>query len=389
MVGREPMGDVVPVGNVPPPETAAAAPSAPTPAAKRSEKMSGLRAGLKTIFETGAAADASNGGAKPDAPIATESKSAPAAAADGSTSDSAGDPSSSPGASEAGAGGDTTKKPPPAADPAPDQKTAAGLAAIEKRQKKFQDDVAKAKADLELDRAQLARQKAEVDAKASSLDELKALARKPGGRMAVLEKLGLAGEDDLEVIAREAYANSKAGKADPKNKQYAEQVAKDRGYSSDLEELKGTVRELTEKLETREKQAEAKAFVTEYLDGVVKAIPTTPTLIGKLHATNPGKARAALYEIGARLEKENEATPTHAEVIAEFEKVRRAELAEMGVDVDAQLKPAAAAPPAPKTQPTLDVTSSTGTRPINGNPSRTDKLKSVNTGLKKLFAESE
>lgn len=62
-------------------------------------------------------------------------------------------------------------------------------------------------------------------------------------------------------------------------------------------------------------------------------------------------------------------TPTHAEVIAEYEKRRREELEEQGVDVDAMLKraaPAPAAPPAKKPAATLDPTNTGGAaRPVD------------------------
>jgi hypothetical protein len=71
-------------------------------------------------------------------------------------------------------------------------------------------------------------------------------------------------------------------------------------------------------------------------------------------------------------------------VIAEYERQRRAELEEQGVDVEALLKPAAAAKPTAAPSKTLDVTATNGTRPINGNPTRAERLAAVTAGLRKL-----
>lgn len=255
-------------------------------------------------------------------------------------------------------------------DAKPDAETEKRLATISKAEKRMRDEQATARAQLELDRAALARQKAEIDARGTSLEDLRTLAKKPGGRLAVLEKLGLSGEDDLEVFAREAYANSKSGKLDPKNKAYAEQTAEKREYQTKLDQLEQRHAELEKKLEARDAAAKTEALVSRYLDEAVKAVPKTPTLIGNLLAKNPAKARAALLGVAQHMERESGETPTHAEAIAEFEKRYAAELDDLGIPLDVALKrtaavPAATTPPAKKPGATLDPTATGGAKPVD------------------------
>jgi len=282
-------------------------------------------------------------------------------------------------------------------DEAPDDKTAKGLAAIDRRAKQFRDEQAAERAKLELERAELARLRADVEGRGSSLDEIKKLAKLDP--IAALAKLGIDSEDEWENVGRGAYPRTKAGKADPRAAPAVAQTQAQREIAAQIAELRQQQSEIAEFLRTQTAQTQKKAFVDQYLDAAVKAIPTTPTLIGKLHSKSPERARQALLDLGASMEAaamkadgatkyDPSYTPSHADVIAEYERVRRTELEEQGVDVDALLappKPAAA--PTTKPKATLDPTSTTGTRPVNDRPTREQKLAAVTLGLKKLEAE--
>lgn len=357
----------VPVGALPSP-TAANAPAAPV-VSGRAAKLAAVNAGLAKLASEQAA---------PVAP--TEPAAAPVAPAV--------EPAKAPEAEPAKVEPDAPKAEPVTEDK-PDPQTTKALAAIDKQAKKFRDEQAAAKAEIALERAELARLKAEVTGKSSSFEELQALARR--NPIAALEKLGIESEDDWEAVGRGVFPRTKTGKTDPRTKAAADQTVRERELSAKLDAQDKAITELREQFSTRDRQAQTQAFITRYLDDAVKSIPTEPTLIGKLHAKAPDKARQALLEIGARLEKANDGeAPPHAEVIAEYERARRAELEDQGVDVDALLKPAAKAAPVAMgtTAPTktLDVTSSGGTRPINGIQSRAEKLAAVTAGLKKLDA---
>jgi hypothetical protein len=383
----------VPVGAAPvapaaPPASAAGAPAgSPTAVVRRptavvrADKLAAVNAGL----------------AKLDGSAATEVATA-ATAADKPAGDSAHDPklSQTPAAKDAAAPKDPAK---PAADEPVDDKTAKGLAAIDRRAKAFRDEQAAEKAKLDLERVELARIKADVEGRGAGLDELRKLAKRDP--IAALAKLGLESEDEWETVGRGAYPRTKAGKSDPRAAPAVAQTERERQLADELASLKKGHEELTASLRTRDAQAQQQAYVRDYLDSAVKAIPTTPTLIGKLHAKSPEKARQTLLELGTTMEREAMRadgttrydpahTPSHAELITRYEKDRRAELEEQGVDVDALLVPAAAKPaPAPAAKPkvTLDPTSTTGTRPVNDKPTRAEKLAAVNLGLKKFEAE--
>lgn len=265
--------------------------------------------------------------------------------------------------------------PEPKADE-PDPATVKGLAAIDKQAARFRAEQARAKADFDLERAELARQRAEVTAKSSSFEELQKLFR--ADPAAALAKLGLDKEADYEFVARAAFPHTKDGKKDPRSAPIAAQTAKERALESELAELREQTRALHDEFKNRDARADSEAFVNRYLDEAVKAIPAAPSLIGTLHKRSPEKARHALLELGARIEKRDGETPSHAEVVAEYERTRRAELEDQGVDVDVLLKPAGPTAPVKAQSRTLDITAPGSTPAINGQPTRSDRVAAFN-----------
>ena len=108
------------------------------------------------------------------------------------------------------------------------------------------------------------------------------------------DMIGIESEDDWENVGRGAYPRTKAGKADPRAQPVIAQSARERELADKLAEVDAKLAKLDENLTARDRQAQTQQFVSNYLDSAVKAIPTTPTLIGKLHAKSPDKARQAL-----------------------------------------------------------------------------------------------
>lgn len=359
----------VPVGAVSAPApavTATVVPTQPAPSA-RAAKLAAANAGLAKIQ---AAAKKS----AVDEPAQVAPDAAPAPAGD--------EPKP-----KAPAVADKTPveaKPEPKAEE-PDPVAARGIAAIDKQAAKFRAEQAKARADHEADRAALALDRADFARKSTAFEELQALARK--NPVALLERLGLKSEDDFEVAGRAILPYTKTGKNAPGAKEQAEKALRERGVDSTTAELREKIEQLENEFKTRDQTAQAQAFVDRYLDAAVKAIPATPTLIGKLHTKSPDKARQALLHLGARMEKDNDGeAPAHAEVIAEYERIRRAELEEQGVDVDALLKPPAPVTPAKTPSRTLDITASGSTPAINGRPTRADRLAAFNAEQRRRTA---
>lgn len=383
----------VPVGAVPAPATPAApaAARAPDPSVARAAKLASVSAGLAKLEPVAPAPAAGPTPvvkpaiaaiAEPARPAAVEAPPEPAEPA-------------------------ADKKPPsaPAAKPDDktepvDDKTAKAIAAIDRRAAAFRQEQATATAKLDLDRAELARLRAEVDGRGASHKELAELAARDP--VALLERFGVKADDEdrWEHIGRSAYVRTKAGKADPRAAPAVQQTAKERELATQLADLKAQQSEIADYLRTQTQQQQSAKFVGEYLDSAVKAIPAAPSLIGKLYAKSPEKARQALLATGKAMEREAMVaegakkydpshTPSHDELIARYEKNRRAELEEHGVDVDALLAPAAPAKPVPvaaKASATIDPNAVRGTRPVNENPTREERLAAVSAGLKKLDA---
>ncbi len=281
---------------------------------------------------------------------------------------------------------DATADEPPQVDDA----TKRGLDAIEKRDKRAREQLATLKAEIEKERAELEKARAALP----KIDDLKKLPVRDRYR----EALRVAGidpddEEHMELVARDSYARSKSGKSDPKNKQYAEQVAERNTLQSELAELRKMVEETRSTLSERDQKAQAEAFQRQYLDEAVKAVPQAPSLVGRRGAKNPARARAEMLSIGQRIEHETGETPTHAEVIAQYEKLLRNELEDLGfseAEIAAKLappKPATTAPPAAKPARTLDPGAGSATPTIHGQPTRAQKLAAAREGLRKLRAE--
>lgn len=330
-------------------------PPPPSGVQSRAAKLAAVREGLKAI----------SAGEKPAATVAPAP--APKAAAAPAAEDEA---SSDPQASKA-------------------------IEAIEKRDRRAREQLAAEraawKAERELEVAELARLRAEQP-KAPSLDELKKL---PPSRRAI-EAMKLAGldpddEDVMEVIARDAYARSKSGKADPKNRVYADQVAEKNGLETQLAEMRRMIEETRETLTQRDQRQALEAFQSQYLAEALKAVPADPSFIGLAHAANPAKAKAALLSIGQRIERDTGETPSHAEVIAEYERATREDLTDRGFS-EAQIAAMLAPPAAPKKpapapmRATIDPSAGPSTAPVDPTTTREQKLARAREGLKKLNA---
>lgn len=287
-------------------------------------------------------------------------------------------------ASEAVAAADASKpveaaqadaKPVEAAPEKLDPATDRGLRAIEQARKKFLDEQNAAKAELEVQRAEVARLRKEAEGRVASRADLKKL-----NPTELLEALEHFGEDDFDILSRASYARTRAGKADPRAQAAAQEASRAQGSRSEVAALQSTIKTLEEKIEklggefTRRDQA---SFAERWVGEAVKAIPADkPTFLSKLHANDPDGARRELLSIGAELEKANDGEPpTQAEVIEEFEKRKRASLKSLGLDPEALLappKPAAPAAPKPATR-TLDVAATSVTRPDDAPKTREER----------------
>lgn len=256
----------------------------------------------------------------------------------------------------------------PATPAEPDPATERGLRQVEAARKKWLEERAAHQAELDVQRAEIARLRKEAEGKVTSREDLRKL--RGAELLDVLDHLD---EDDYDILSREAYARTKAGQTDPRAQAAAQEARRAQGgraAQAELERVKAELEELRAELRGEFTRRDQASFAQRWVGEAVKAIPSDkPTFLSKLHANEPDTAARELLTIGAELEKANDGeAPTHAEVIAEFEKRKRASLKAMGLDPDALLAPPAAAPatqgaPAKPAGRTLDPSASTVTRP--------------------------
>lgn len=200
------------------------------------------------------------------------------------------------------------------AEEKPDAELAKRMSAVQNAEKRAREALAKeraeAKAEIEREKAEIAKWKAERD----QFEQLKARAKYDPA--AVLTALGLT-EDDLEPAARDLYARSKGAAADPKNRDAAIRMQREREHADRLAALEKQNAELreqfTKSLAEREQQAQFEAFV-----GTVKksANGDTATLFEKA----PSKAAGIVAKVTLDLWNETGEQPDQADIIAALDK---------------------------------------------------------------------
>ena len=255
----------------------------------------------------------------------------------------------------------------------PDPATDRGLRAIEQARKKFLDEQTSSKAELEVQRAEIAQLRKAAEGKVTSLEAVKKLSA-----IELLDARDDLTDDDYDIISRASYARTKAGKADPRAQEAAQEASRRqsaRGTTSELADLRETVKQLEAKLTGEFTRRDQASFAERWVGDAVKAIPTDkPTFLSKLYANEPDTAKRELMHIGAELEKANDGeAPTQAEVIEEYEKRKHAMLKSMGIDGAALLAPPAPAPATKAGGRTLDPGAANLTRAENAPKTREEK----------------
>ncbi len=226
-----------------------------------------------------------------------------------------------------------------AKDPDPD--LAKRLSQVQKAERRSKETLAKlrdsALAEVDSKRAELK----------SDLDELaeykQAKARAKYNPTAFLKAAGV---EDLETAARHVYAHSKAGSADPKNRDAVERTLQAQEQADDVAAVKRELAEFKASAAAREQQETTRQQINGYLESTAKA-NKDPLITNKLTA-NPAKTRHALLELAAEIAGPNGAAPTPAVLLAAYGKRLRQEAAELGVDVS-KIAPVVAKAEAAKT----------------------------------------
>lgn len=234
---------------------------------------------------------------------------------------------------------------------AKDPETAKRLSVIQKAEKRSREQLTKEREDAKAEILKMRRQLEEEWQprlkQAENFEQLKKRARiDPAG---VLASLGLT-DDDMEPAARQVYSRSKAAAADPKNRDAADRAMREREQGDSLAAMQKRIDELENGIRSRDQKAIAQREAERYIDSVSKAIGDNAPLVRAVMAKNPDKARYEFGRIALSLaERDGGEVPDPEDVIAEYERSRRTELEELGIDPATVIK--AKKPEEPKKPP--------------------------------------
>ncbi len=243
----------------------------------------------------------------------------------------------------------------PVADDAPEEKVEAKpetvdadtqkrIDRVRKEEKRVKTEIADARAEWK--REQDSRE-AKLAPRLEAADRIEKMkARGKTALMELAEEMGVT-EDDHDALAKAHYALSKQGKADPRNRPAADQALEKRAHADEVKMLRDRLDARDKADAERESQRSAEQAANAYADRTVQVIGDESPLLRTFHAKSPDKARRALMETAYRLYKEEGDEPDPADVVSAWEKQRRGELEDLGIDPSAAIRPTAAAPKAP------------------------------------------
>jgi hypothetical protein len=212
---------------------------------------------------------------------------------------------------------------------AKDPEVAKKIAQVQKAERRAKEMLARERATFDREReAFVAEWKPKVEA-AEKFAQLKNKARYD--LVSVLQELGLS-EDDFEDGARELYAYSKKGAADPANKAAVARARKERELADEIRELKKwrDEREATDqkRLAEEEQIRQGKAIVGK----IAKAVSDEQPLLKHLLATNVDRGEEILAAAAGQLWDELGSQPSRKRVLKRAERLYRTELKRLGID---------------------------------------------------------
>ena len=259
-------------------------------------------------------------------------------------------------------------------------------AMLAKTEKKQRETLARERADAKAELAsEVERVKAQLAPRYAAAEKFEAAAKRAKhDPVSALRSLGLT-EEDFEHASRQLYYASPAAAKDPKNRVIAEQSLKERESATRQDVLEAKLAAMEAKEQAREQAAQLEQQKTRYVDEIAKGIPDDAPLLKKLHEKSPAKARAAMWSTAEKLYAETGEMPDADDVGAAYEKQRRAELEDLGIDVEAiiKAKPSTAAAVADPAKPakTLSTTNGSAVRaPQEKKKTREELLKEMPWG---------
>ncbi len=227
-----------------------------------------------------------------------------------------------------------------------DPKTAKGLDAVRKAERRHRER-------MESDRAELAADKQKHADGLARMSEFEALAKRAKyDPVAVFRALGV-NEDDYATVAHALYAESKEGATDPKRKEAAARQLREREKEDKLTATEKRLADLETKLERKEREQAERVEVEQYVSEINAAAKAKLPLAAKLIEKDPESANAGLMAAYERLTKTIKA-PKPAQVAAEYDRHERARLTRLGIDPDTIAKAAPAKTAKPGAKPVVN-----------------------------------
>lgn len=191
---------------------------------------------------------------------------------------------------------------------------------------------ARAKETLQRDRAAFVAEIEQWKPRIAKVERLEKLTKDVRFKPAeVLIELGLQ-ESDFEAAAQDLYARSTEGAKDPKRRDHVARLQRERERDAKLEAYEKKIDELSTKVESREQAAQDVAQLDSYFGTIEKHAGAHAPLLAKQLEANPKRARADLTRIAWELAQVTGSMPKKKVVMATYEKNRRAELEELGID---------------------------------------------------------
>lgn len=206
---------------------------------------------------------------------------------------------------------------------------------LQKQRKRHLDEVAKARAELEAERARLHEEIAPRLKQLESFEKLKARAKVD--LPSVLAELGYT-DEDFNLGARQTYEHYKALKGDAGSREAAARLIRER----EAREAQSAYEQRLEQLELLIAQRDQQAAVQEYIGLVAKSVTDETPLVGKLLQNDGEEARQQMSAIALEMFNEYGEPPTPEEVVVELEKREHARFMKRGIDPYSVLKTSAA-----------------------------------------------
>lgn len=257
-----------------------------------------------------------------------------------------------------------------AIDPAEARRLAAAQKDERQRKAKIDADRAALKAEHTARMAEVEAQRTTVAEEAKAAQEFKALRERaksdPLAAIDLMRSLGYA-ENEFAALSHAAWAETPKGKADPRHRETAEKIARDREVGTTVAALQKQLDEFKASAKAEKEAAAAEQEVAGYLDAATEVAKTgkmttlddegneivaatvDAPILKRWLASDGRAARAHMRSVAAEMYRANGEAPEPPDLIAEVEKRERIALRKRGIDPAALAKPPA---PEPVKKPT-------------------------------------